>query len=179
MRTRRKVVMVEEPDGFARWVAESSRALLQTGWLLTGDWSLAQDLVQTALAKTWPRWNSMSTPEAGLAYVRRVMFTTFLAWRGRRWVGEIPTADLPARPADTDPYASADLADLLRSALTTLPAKQRAVVVLRYFLDLSEAATAQTLGCSIATVKTHNARALSALRQLSQLRDFVPKEMNG
>lgn len=155
---------MDEPEGFAEFVRGASRGLLQTGWLLTGNWASAQDLVQTALAKTWPRWESISEP-AATAYVRRVMMTTYLAWRGRRWTGESPVADVPEEPDGADAFEQAELRLAVAAALATLPARQRAVVVLRHFLDLSEAATAEALACSPSSVKTHHARALAALRR--------------
>jgi RNA polymerase sigma-70 factor (sigma-E family) len=164
-------VRVDEPEGFAEFVRASSRELLRTGWLLTGNWASAQDLVQTALAKTWPRWDVVDAAAAS-AYVRRVMVTTFLAWRRRRWSGELPVEELPdGDPSGVDAFAQADLAVSVRAALLDLPPRQRAVIVLRYFLDLTEVATAAALDCSVPTVKTHSARALATLRATPGLAD--------
>ncbi|GAA1913509.1 sigma-70 family RNA polymerase sigma factor [Nocardioides hwasunensis] len=92
------------------------------------------------------------------AYVRPTLFTTYAGWRGRRWHGEVPTGDLP-ETGRTDEVPDPDL---LR-ALSELSPRQRAVVVLRYFEDLTEAETAEALGCSLGSVKTHHSRALAAL----------------
>ncbi|WP_343908034.1 SigE family RNA polymerase sigma factor [Nocardioides aquiterrae] len=146
---------------FEEFVASRGDALWRSAWLLTGDGHLAEDLVQAALAKAWPHFDR--TGPGFEAYVRRVMFTTYAAWWRRRWNGERPTAELPER--------SAEVADLdgrrdLVAALAQLPKGQRAVVVLRWFEDLTEAQAAQTLGVSVGTVKSQSARALRSLRSL-------------
>lgn len=103
--------------------------------------------------------------------MRRTLFTTYAGWRGRRWHGEVPTADLPEVAAhDTAPDP-----DLVR-ALDTLSPRQRAVLVLRYFEDQTEAETADTLGCSVGSVKTHHRRALAALRTSPLLAETVLAE---
>src|ERR1700750_2116584 len=84
-----------EPDGFRDCVETRSGALLRSGWLLTGDWPSAEDLVQTALAAAWPRWATLTRQDAPELYVRKIMVNTFLRWRQRRWTGEIATARLP------------------------------------------------------------------------------------
>ena len=152
-------------DDFSAFVRTRQRLLLQVGWLLTGDWAAAEDLVQTALLKTAPRWPQVrsGSPEA---YVRRVMLTTFLAGRERRWTGEVPVDELPEAVSADDPFTRVGDRDALVAAVRTLPAGQRAVVVLRHVLDLSEADTADALDCSVGTVKSQNARALAALQRL-------------
>lgn len=146
--------------GFEEFVAARGPVLLRTAYLLTGDRGRAEDLVQTALGKTWPKWSSIESGPRE-AYVRKVMVTTYIAWWRRRWNGEHPTEVLPEQ-ASREP----DLAlrrDLL-AALASLPRGQRAVVVLRYFDDLTEVQTAEALGVSVGTVKSQGARALAALR---------------
>lgn len=156
--------MDTEPDGFRDFVVARQRALLRTAWLLTGDWQLAEDLVQTALAKTWPHWDRVSYDGNPEAYVRRVLVTTYATWWRRRWRNEIPTSELPELAASADAYTMADLRDALARLLPTLPRRQRAVLVLRYYDDLSEAQTAELLGCSVGTVKSQAWKALSRLR---------------
>ena len=153
-----------EPEGFREFVQARSTALLRSGWLLTGDWPSAEDLVQTALAAAWPRWTSLRRQDAPELYVRKIMINTFLRWRQRRWTGEIATGRLPEPQAYGDVFAQIDARQALLAALDRLPAKQRAVVVLRYFADQTESQTAEAMGCSVGTVKAHAARALARLR---------------
>ena len=150
---------------FEEYVAARGSSLLHTAWLLTGDHQRAEDLVQTALGKAWPRWSGIAVSgEGGYdAYVRKVMMTTYIAWWRRRWTGEYPTATLPESLVDGSEAAADQRRDLL-VALGTLPRGQRAVVVLRYFQDLTEVQTAVALGCSVGTVKSQTARALATLR---------------
>src|SRR6516162_10451945 len=96
-----------EPDGFRDFVEARSSALLRSGWLLTGDWPSAEDLVQTALAAAWPRWDTLTRQDAPEVYVRKIMVNTFLRWRQRRWNGEIATGRLPETQA-YDAFAQVD-----------------------------------------------------------------------
>jgi RNA polymerase sigma-70 factor (sigma-E family) len=144
-------------------VEAHARALLRTAYLLTGDAHLAEDLLQTALAKTWFRWRTLRDPGAAPAYVRAVMATTSTAWWRRKWNREVATEHLPER-AGLDDYDAVDTRDLVARALRTLTARQRAVLVLRYFDDMPEAAVAEALGCSLGTVKSTSSRALAVLR---------------
>jgi RNA polymerase sigma-70 factor (sigma-E family) len=154
---------------FEEFVVARGTVLLRTAWLLTGDHHLAEDLLQTALGKTWPHWSRIGATGMGAyeQYVRKVMLTTYIAWWRRRWNGERPTARLPEPRGDATWYAasSADVRHDLLAALGTLPRGQRAVVVLRFFDDLTEAQTAELLGCSVGTVKSQCAKGLAALRR--------------
>lgn len=135
---------------------------MRTAYLLTGDWQRAEDLLQTALVACYGKWSRISEHDA---YVRRTLVVTYAGWRRRRWTGERP-GDLPDRAASGDDVAAADLrADLLR-VLATLPARQRAVVVLRYYEDRPDAEVAALLGISVGTVKSQASRALDKLRPL-------------
>ena len=149
-------------DGFDAYVAARSTSLLRTAYLLTHDRGLAEDLVQTALSKAWFAWSRIEgTPDA---YVRRIMVNTYATWWRRKWRGEEPTEQLPERTAgDGGAGALDDRTDLWR-AIGRLPRRQRAVVVLRFYEDLSEADTAALLGCSVGTVKSQLSRALAKLR---------------
>ena len=143
---------------FDEFVAARSRALLRTAYLLTHDHALAEDLLQTALAKAWFAWRRIDgNPEP---YVRRILVNTYASWWRRKWNGEHPTDELPER-ATADP--GAEPTDLWQ-AMERLPRRQRAVVVLRYFEDLTEAQTAELLGCSVGTVKSQCSKALAKLR---------------
>jgi RNA polymerase sigma-70 factor (sigma-E family) len=164
---------VEDEEEFSAFVRSRSGELQRMAWLLTGDWSTSQDLVQSSLAKTWQRWPSIRRRDAPEAYVRQVMMTTFLGWRRRRWMGEIALGWLP-EPADPDDVAATVVQhEAVVAALRRLPKQQRAVIVLRYFADLSERATADTLRCSVGTVKSHASRALGALRSNDALRAAI------
>ena len=145
-------------DGF---VAARSGRLLRTAYLLTRDHALAEDLLQTALTKAWFRWSRLDgDPEP---YVRKILVNTYASWWRRRWNGETPTEELPEGPGDAQAEAAAGSHDLW-TALGRLPRRQRAVVVLRYFEDLSEAETARLLDCSVGTVKSQASKALAKLR---------------
>lgn len=167
-----------EPRGFAQFVSARSAALVRTAWLLTGDEATAQDLVQTALAKTWTRWERVDRKDVPEAYVRQVMITTYLTWRRRRWHGEIAVGQLPERATVADAYADADLRDAVAKALRELPRRQRAVLVLRYFDDLTEPQAARALGCSVGTVKSQGSKALARLRTSSHLGDLFDGQVS-
>jgi RNA polymerase sigma-70 factor (sigma-E family) len=143
---------------FDAFVAARSTALLRTAYLLTRDHALAEDLVQTALAKAWFHWSRIQR-ESPEPYVRRILVTTYSSWWRRRWTGEVPTEELPESPAPPG-EDSLDLWD----ALGRLPRRQRAVIVLRFYEDLSEAETARVMGTSLGTVKSQTAKALAKLR---------------
>lgn len=140
-------------------------ALVRTAYLLTGDWAKAEDLVQSALATTWAHWRSLRSPDAAEAYTRTCMARLATSWWRRKWRGEVPTAELPERAAPAT-YDAVDVAHVVSAALATLTARQRAALVLRYFDDLSEADTAEALGCAVGTVKSTTAAALARLRAL-------------
>jgi RNA polymerase sigma-70 factor (sigma-E family) len=148
-------------SGFDEFVATRSQALLRTAYLLTGEHALAEDLLQAALAKSWFAWARIEGPPE--PYVRRVLATTYATWWRRKWRAERPTGELPEVPAETG--TAVEDRDALWRALATLPRRQRAVVVLRYYEDLSEAETAAALGISRGTVKSQAAKALGALRR--------------
>ena len=150
-------------EEFRAYVAARSGALLGTATLLTGDRALAEDLVQTALARTCLAWGRIRQREAVDAYCRRVLVTTYATWWRRRWRGEVPTAEPPER-AGADPYERVDETLRLRAALARLPRRMRAAVVLRYWDDLPEAEVAELLGCSVGTVKSQASRGLAKLR---------------
>jgi RNA polymerase sigma-70 factor (sigma-E family) len=168
---------VDEPVGFREYVKQRSPALLRSASLLTGDPATAEDLVQTALAKVWPRWTSIRADNPD-AYVRRVMVTTFATWWRRRWRAEVPTGVVPDLPPGSGPWEAIDSREVLRRSLAALPRRQRAVVVLRFYEDLSEAGAAEVLGCSVGTVKSQCARALAKLRLHPGLAELVAEEVH-
>lgn len=157
------VTRVDAVTSFEEFVAARGAALWRTAWLLTGDRHRAEDLVQTALGKTWPHWDRISRDGSFEAYVRRTLFTTYVAWYRRRWNAEVPTERLPEQSGADNAEAAAYRRDIA-AALAQLLLGQRAVVVLRYFDDLTEAQTADVLDCSVGTVKSQTSRALASLR---------------
>ncbi len=148
-----------EAEEFDPWVVAAAPRLHRTAYLLVGDWGLAQDLVQHACVSTWSCWSRVDAPEA---YARSVMARTASSGWRRKWRGEVPTGDLPE--GSTEPWSAVESRAAVARALRALPPKQRAVVVLRFFDDLSEVATATALGWPVGTVKSTTARALAALR---------------
>ncbi|MER7590415.1 SigE family RNA polymerase sigma factor [Micromonospora sp. NPDC127501] len=151
-------------EQFREFVAARSAALLRTAYLLTGDWATAEDLLQTALTKTYLAWKRLGGIEAVEPYARRVMVNTSTSWWRRRWHGERPTEVLPER-AGVDEIEQQLDRDLLWRHLRELPNRQRAVLVLRYYEDMSEAQTAAMLDISPGTVKSQASRALATLRR--------------
>ncbi len=149
---------MQDEREFDAFVVARSPALLRTAYLLVHDEALAGDLLQTSLAKAWFAWARIDVdPEA---YVRRILVTTSASWWRRKWTRERPTAELPERQR---PDVAPDWQDLW-DAIGHLPGRQRAVVVLRYLEDRSEAETARLLGCSVGTVKSQCTKALAKLR---------------
>jgi RNA polymerase sigma-70 factor (sigma-E family) len=150
-------------DDFREFVAARSPALLRTAYLLTGDWATAEDLLQTALTKIYLAWRRLGEIEAVEPYARRVLVNTSISWWRRRWHGERPTEVLPER-AVADKVDEQLERDALWRHVQSLPARQRAVLVLRFYEDLSEAQTAAILDISTGTVKSQTSRALTTLR---------------
>jgi RNA polymerase sigma-70 factor (sigma-E family) len=156
----------EAVTGFQDLVASRWASLFRTAHLVIGDHQLAQDLVQEALAKTYVAWPRLRDVGSAEAYARRVIVTTAISWRRRRSFQERPAAALPEAVGP----AAADLADSvavhadLWVELHLLPPRQRTAVVLRYCEDLSEAQTAELMGCSTGSVKRHAFLGLAKLR---------------
>lgn len=150
-------------EDFREFVAARQRGLLRTAWLLTGDWTAAEDLVQTALMRAWPHWRRLAGQGAAERYVRRIMVNSFNSGWRRRWRRETPTSDLPHGHAP-DAYGAVDLRQSLAAAVRALPPRQRAVVALRFFDDLTEAQIADVMGVAVGTVKSQTSKALASLR---------------
>ena len=153
-------------ERFAGYVRERGDHLLRMAVLLTGDWHAAEDLVQASLVKLYRAWPRLDTAVDPDAYLRRIMVNTHRSWWRARWRREAPMAETPEGVADEDIADRQALGVLVRQALTRLPRRQRAVLVLRYCEDLPEAEVAELLGCSPGAVKTHAHRGLRALRDL-------------
>lgn len=159
---------------FTSYVRERGPVLQRTARSLTADPRDAEDLLQTALLRTYLAWDRIADPRALDGYVRRTLLNTRTShWRKRR-IDEYACDELPEPdpvPAP-DPAEQQAVRDALWRAVLQLPARQRAMVVLRYYEDLSEARTAEVLGVSIGTVKSAVSRALVKLRQDPELVAF-------
>jgi RNA polymerase sigma-70 factor (sigma-E family) len=147
-------------------------SLLRTAYLLTGDRHTAEDLVQTALAKLYLSWDRVERRELVDGYVRRILVNEHNSLWRRAWKRrEVTTDELPEQATssvdadvDADPAADSGQSAALWEFVQTLPRRQRAVVVLRYYEELSEAETAAVLGVSVGTVKSQCSRALASMR---------------
>ncbi|WP_344978806.1 SigE family RNA polymerase sigma factor [Streptosporangium fragile] len=151
-----------EERRFREFVSVRSPALMRLAFLLTGgDPHAAEDLLQGALTKTVARWRGVELPEA---YVKQVMYRQQVSWWRRR--RETAMAE-PPEEAVADGTHGAELRIVMRRALARLTARQRAVLVLRYYEDLPEAEVAEILGCSVGTVRSTTHRSLARLRVLA------------
>ncbi|OHV37848.1 MULTISPECIES: SigE family RNA polymerase sigma factor [Pseudofrankia] len=166
---------------FEQFVADCAERLLLSAVLLVGgDWAAGEDLLQGAFERTYRHWGRMNDPKPE-AYVRRALVNAATSrWRRlRARVSEVPLLaddDWAANPADqgADPADQLAAHEALIRALRTLPPRQRAVLVLRYFDDLPEADVAATLGCSVGTVRSQTSRGLAKLRGSHHLHGFTP-----
>jgi RNA polymerase sigma-70 factor (sigma-E family) len=159
-------------DEFSAFVATRQSRLQRMAWLLTGDWQLAEDLVQDALAKSWRHWRRVERADDVDAYVRRVIVNTFISSRRRRWRNERPAAEVDEQPA-TDGASAVLTRIVVADALTRLNKRQRTVVVLRFFEDMSVLEAARTLAWPIGTVKSTTSKALDQLRADARLGELV------
>jgi RNA polymerase sigma-70 factor (sigma-E family) len=152
---------------FREFVRGRSMALLRAAYLLTGDQHHAEDLVQEALARTHRAWGRLRDSGNAEAYARRVMYHHQVSFWRRRRVAEVLPGELPERAdPNGDGYAESSALRLsLHRALLSLPPRQRAIVVLRYFEDHTETETADLLGVRVGTVKAQCHRALQRLRE--------------
>jgi len=158
-----KVVIAADAH-FAEFVEQHTDALLTTAYLLTRDRSGAEELLQDVLVALYPQWDRVVRADSALAYVRRSVINRYLNQRRRRSAGELSLASVPE--AINRPDFTAGLADRdqVRRALATLPERQRAAVVLRYFYDYSDQQIADAMECRIGTVRSLISRALAGLR---------------
>ncbi|GAB3383648.1 SigE family RNA polymerase sigma factor [Micromonospora halotolerans] len=149
----------------AEFVTSRTPALMRVAYLLTGDRHAAEDLFQSALARTIPKWRTLrhADPEG---YLRAVMYREQVSWwrrRRRRRETALTGADEAVQP---DTSGGTDVRLAMRAALRLLPPAQRTVLVLRYYEDLTETQVAEALGCSVGTVRSRTHRAVTRLRQL-------------
>lgn len=152
--------------GFEGFVAQKGKGLWRAAWLLTGDAHHAEDLVQTALSKTYTRYEDIGNDAQFEAYVRTTIYRTFVSWwRKLSWRNEKAADFVGDSPAPDAPGVNLDLT----RALSELPRMQRAVLVLQYFEDLSVESIAERLGIAPGTVKAHASRGRAALRASQHL----------
>ncbi|MER5950999.1 SigE family RNA polymerase sigma factor [Streptomyces sp. NPDC001904] len=174
-------------ESFREFVAGRSSALLKTAVLLSGgDRHAGEDLLQNALIKVAGRWNRVEDPEA---YVRQVLYRQQIGrWRLKWPKREVSYGEVPDSAGGEGSTSSAELRVVVAEALGRLTARQRSVLVLRYFEDLPEADVARLLGCSVGTVRSTTHRSLAKLRGLvpelgpgtagpSPSRDYAPVEV--
>ena len=151
-------------DGFREFVTARWTDLLRTAYLLTGDRTRAEDLVQSALVRAHRHWPKIRPEGTAEAYVRKIMVNLNTDWWRRLGSRERRVETVPDATQAGDAYAAFELRDELWAALQQLPTRMRAALVLRFFEDLSEAETAAVLGCSVGTVKSQCSRGLARLR---------------
>jgi RNA polymerase sigma-70 factor (sigma-E family) len=150
-------------DDFTEFARAEGHRLRQTAYLLCHDWHLAQDLTQTTLARMFVRWQRIARDGTPRAYSRTVLLRVFLDHRRRRSSHEVVRDELPETPAGSD---RTDLRLTLIGALARLEPRDRAIVVLRYWEDLSVDTVADALGLSADTVRSRSMRSLTRLRDL-------------
>ncbi len=156
--------MDQVEESFRAYVGARLPALKRTAWLLVGDVHLAEDLVQTALSKAAMRWERIVAQGDPEPYVRRILYTEHVSWWRRRKLTEV----LESAPADQlEHVVDVPMRVTLEQALAKLTPKQRAVLVLRYYEDLSESQAAELLNVSIGTVRSQTRYALARLRTLA------------
>lgn len=164
-------------EDFDVYVAAAWPRLLRSAWVLTGDWHRAEDLVQTVLARAYGRWPRLrdGSPDA---YLRTMLATTYLSWWRRKARHEVPTDPLPDGPEGPgrDAQGRVEMREAMRRALAVLPRQQRAVLMLRFLADLTEADTARALNIGVGTVKSYTARAFATLRDDASLRELLTEE---
>ena len=153
------------PPDFESYVASRRAHLRRTAYLLCGDWDRAEDIVQDTLTRLYVHWRRASRADSVDAYVRRSLVNAYLSEGRRPWRRERPTEDLP-ETAYADPRAPPTTATTCAAPSPPSAPSQRAVVVLRYWDDLSVEQTADALGCSTGNVKSQAARGLAHLREV-------------
>lgn len=156
--------MLREDVGFAGFVREHTSALLRTAYLLTGNASQAEELVQDTLVRLYPKWQRVAAADVPLAYVRRSMTNGYINQQRRAARREFAFEDVPERVDPYDPLSRLADRDQIWDRLRLLPERQRAALVLRFFEDLSDDQTAVALGCRVGTVRSLISRGLATLR---------------
>jgi RNA polymerase sigma-70 factor (sigma-E family) len=157
-------VLVRTEAGYATFVREHTRALLRTAYLITGSRLAAEELVQDTLVRLYPKWHRVESADIPLAYVRRALTNGYVNQTRRPSRREFAFEDVPERVDEHDAVNQLADRDEIWSALRGLPNRQRAALVLRFFEDLTDAESADALGCRVGTVRSLVSRGLAALR---------------
>ncbi|MET7418774.1 SigE family RNA polymerase sigma factor [Dactylosporangium sp. NPDC005555] len=152
-------------EQFVSFMHAGAARLYRVAYLLAGDAAQAEELTQQALVRTYTAWSRIEGGDA-YGYARRILVNLHNDWWRRRFLRERPMADVPdpVRRAERDPADGIAARESVAQALQRLTRRERAVVVCRYYLDLTEQQTADELGVAVGTVKSTNARALQKLR---------------
>lgn len=165
-------------EEFTDFVQAALPRLLRFAHVLTGNSASAEDLVQTALGRAWRAWRlrDIDDPQA---FVRKVMVNSYATWYRRKASTEMVTSDLGLDLAVGDAASRFDDRDAMWRALLTLPPKQRTVMVLRYYEELSESEIAAVMGTTTGTVKSQAARAIRRLAAIITIADLTPAPTRG
>jgi RNA polymerase sigma-70 factor (sigma-E family) len=168
------------PAEFSMFVRVHSTALLRSAYLLTGDRLEAEELVQDTLVRLYPNWGRVAAAEVPLAYVRRSLTNNFLNGRRRRSANDLLFAEPPEQAYELDLGSRLSDRQLVRRLLDGLPARQRAVLVLRFFEDLEDTEIASIVGCRRGTVRSIISRSLQQLRaETERQATSQPRQTNG
>lgn len=154
-----------EAAAFAAFVSAHTRSLFGTAYLLTGRTEAAEELVQDTFGALYPKWHRVEASDQPLAYVRRAVVNRYLGARRLKSMNELPLWEMPDRAAPEDVAQRVADRRYLFEMLGTLPERQRAAIVLRYFHDLPDPEIAAAIGCRTATVRSLISRGVSALRE--------------
>lgn len=156
-----------QTETFEEFAAGRLTPLLRYATALTCDPDLAHDVVQDVLVRTQQRWSRIGVMDAPAAYVKRMITNEYLSWRRRKSVREVASGHAVAEVALADPATDYDERDAMLARIATLPPKQRAAVVLRYYDNRTDAEIAEELGCRPGTVRSHLSHAMAALRTIA------------
>ncbi|RYU15560.1 SigE family RNA polymerase sigma factor [Nocardioides iriomotensis] len=157
---------MRDEAAFVEFAQAASARLRRTAYLMCGDWDLASDHVQEGLIRVYVAWPRLTRSGGEYAYARRAVVSALIDHARRRSSTEVVSEVTVERSSEQDVAEDVSARAALMTALTALPPRQRACVVLRYFEDLSVAQVAEALGCSEGTVKSQTSRALASLRSV-------------
>ena len=155
---------VVQPQSFVSFVDQHRSSLLRFAMVLTGDFRRSEDIVADVLDHAYERWQRIGTVDSPLSYVRKMIANHYLSSQRRHLLWLRRRHQLVDVARSPDPSSDVDAREAMIARLDHLPPRQRSVIAMRYYLDLSDLEIAEQLGCSPATVRSHAARALATLR---------------